>query len=149
MLTFDTEFGQCHILTAPAKEPTDSDDTTYTAKQLNCILQSKTHAQEHCIYLCSVKSIDQFYKSIEEATKDQPEYLCNVLLNYDEVFQDVDFLPPHRDIDHAIMLVPDSTPPWKNVYHMSTDELKHLKDELERLLKLGHIRYGVVASSLL
>ena len=130
-LTFETEFRQRHTLTAPTEEPQDTNDTVYTAKQLNRILQSKTRAQEHRVYLCTVKSIDQFYQSVEDATKDQPEYLCNVLLDYDEVFQDVDFLPPHRDIDHAIPLVPDSTPPWKNLYHMSADELTCLKDELE------------------
>ena len=92
------------------------------------------------VYLCVVKNIDLFYKSVDEATKGQPDYLRKVLLDYDEVFQDVDSLPPHRDIDHKIELLPDSIPPWKNTYHMSDEELKRLKDELERLLKLGHIQ---------
>ena len=55
--------------------------------------------------------------------------------------QSINMLPPKRPgIDHKIDLIPDSEPPWKPIYHLSEKELKALKDELTKLLKLGFIQ---------
>ena len=70
----------------------------------------------------------------------KPGYLRKALEDHDEVFSGITGMPPSRDQDHKIELLPDSKPPWQPTYHMSEKELGLLKDELARLLKLGHIR---------
>jgi hypothetical protein len=55
------------------------------------------------------------------------------------VFKEVLGLPPKRDIDFSINLMPGATPVSKTPYMMSTPELKELQMQLEELLKKGYI----------
>jgi hypothetical protein len=48
------------------------------------------------------------------------------------VFEDLVALPPHRDYDHTIPLLPDSVPINSRPYHYSPLH----KDKLERLVKV-------------
>jgi hypothetical protein len=105
-LTFHTDDGKRHLLIAPGrvKNNQTTDDDALTTKALARLLRSPSDGQQ--VFLCVIRNIDLFYQSVDEATKDQPPYLKKVLLDFDEVFQDVDSLPPHRDIDHKIELLP-------------------------------------------
>jgi hypothetical protein len=49
-------------------------------------------------------------------------------------------LPPRRQVDHAIEVVPGVAPPTKAPYRMSHEELKELKVQLEELLTKGYIK---------
>ena len=49
-------------------------------------------------------------------------------------------LPPQRDIDHKIEIIPGSVPPVRPTYRMSVPELDELKKQLKELLEKGHIR---------
>ncbi len=51
-----------------------------------------------------------------------------------------DELPPKRQVDHAIEVVPRVAPPAKAPYRMSHEELKELKVQLEELLAKGYIK---------
>jgi hypothetical protein len=44
-------------------------------------------------------------------------------------------LPPSRDVDHRIELIPDQQPPTRAPYRMSSKELKELKLQLDELLE--------------
>jgi hypothetical protein len=48
-------------------------------------------------------------------------------------------LPPRREIDFSINLVPGAAPVSKTPYRMSTLELKELQMKFEELLKKGYI----------
>jgi hypothetical protein len=52
-------------------------------------------------------------------------------------------LPPKREIDFSINLVPGVAPVSKILYRMSTPELKELQMNLEELLKKGYIHPSV------
>jgi hypothetical protein len=54
-------------------------------------------------------------------------------------FQEVPRLPPKRDIDFSINLMPGAAPVSKAPYRMSTPEMKELQLQLEELLKKGYI----------
>ena len=54
--------------------------------------------------------------------------------------QAADKLPPHRYIDHAIELLPDSKPPFGPMYQMSDLELQALKKFLKENLDKGFIQ---------
>jgi RNase H-like domain found in reverse transcriptase/Reverse transcriptase (RNA-dependent DNA polymerase)/Integrase zinc binding domain/Chromo (CHRromatin Organisation MOdifier) domain/Retroviral aspartyl protease/Integrase core domain len=49
-------------------------------------------------------------------------------------------LPPSREVDHRIELVPGSTPPSRPTFRLSATELVELKKQLEELTKAGFIR---------
>ena len=59
------------------------------------------------------------------------------------MFQEVPRLPPSRDINFSINLMPGTTPVSKSPYRMSTPELKELPLQLEELLKKGYIHPSV------
>jgi hypothetical protein len=49
-------------------------------------------------------------------------------------------LPPRRQVDHAIEVMPGIAPPVKAPYRMSHEKLKELKVQLEELLAKGYIK---------
>jgi hypothetical protein len=66
-----------------------------------------------------------------------------VLKEFKDVFQEVPGLPPKRDIDFSINLMPGAAPVSKAPYRMSTPELKELQLQLEELLKKGYIHPSI------
>ena len=49
-------------------------------------------------------------------------------------------LPPSREVDHRIELVPGAVPPSRPTFRLSEKELGELKQQLEQLTKAGFIR---------
>ena len=55
-----------------------------------------------------------------------------IITEFQDVFpEDVLGLPPHRDIDFSIELVPGATPIFRDPYRMSTPKLLELKMHLQ------------------
>ena len=52
-------------------------------------------------------------------------------------------LPPKRQVDHKIELQPGSQPHHRSPYRMSPKEMEKLKKQIDRFLKLGHIRLSI------
>lgn len=67
---------------------------------------------------------------------------ARVLSRYKDVFPSElpAGLPPSREIDHKIELVPGSSPPSRGLIRLSASELVELKKQLDELLKAGFIR---------
>ena len=63
-----------------------------------------------------------------------------VLHDYSDVFGDLPGLPPTRDVDHKIELVPGATPPSRPTYSLSASETVELKKQLEELEAAGFIQ---------
>ena len=65
-----------------------------------------------------------------------------ILKNYSDVFaSELPIgLPPSRDVDHRIELLPGSTPPSRPTFRMNPRELDELKKQLDELLKRGFIQ---------
>lgn len=49
-------------------------------------------------------------------------------------------LPPERDVDHRIELLPDKTPPSRPTIRLSETEMQELKKQLAELMEAGFIR---------
>ncbi|XP_075101865.1 uncharacterized protein LOC142177290 [Nicotiana tabacum] len=49
-------------------------------------------------------------------------------------------LPPRKEVDHQIELVPGAKPPAMSPYRMAPPELEELRKQLKELLEAGHIR---------
>jgi hypothetical protein len=78
---------------------------------------------------------------MEETPKDKVpnlEYYA-VLEDFEDVFREVPGLPPRRDIDFSINLMPGVAPVSNTPYIMITPELKELQMQLEEILKKGYI----------
>jgi hypothetical protein len=82
---------------------------------------------------------------MEETHKDKVPNLEDhaVLEDFKDAFKEVLGLPPKRDIDFSINLIPIVAPVSKTPYRMSVLELKELQMNLEELLKKGYIRPSV------
>jgi hypothetical protein len=78
---------------------------------------------------------------VEETHKDEVEYIkyYAVLKEFEDVFKEIPGLPPKRDINFSINLMPGESPVSKTLYMMSTPELKELKMQLEEILRKGYI----------
>jgi hypothetical protein len=67
-----------------------------------------------------------------------------ILREYKDVFpKEVSGLPPRRDIDFSIELVPGVVPMSRTPYRMSTPELVDLKMQLKKMWDKGYIRHTV------
>jgi hypothetical protein len=49
-------------------------------------------------------------------------------------------MPPNREVEFAIDLLPETTPTPKRSYRMSVEELKEFKKQLTELQETGYIR---------
>jgi len=77
--------------------------------------------------LCALES-----KALEEVP---------VVCEYPDVFpEELPGMPPDRDVEFVIDLMPGTGPIAKRPYRMSVDELEELKEQLKELSKKGFIR---------
>ena len=82
----------------------------------------------------------------EDKTKTPyPEQVQPILEAFADVFpRDLPAgLPPQRDVDHRIELVPGAEPPHRAPYRMSPKELDELKQQLRDLREKGYIQPSV------
>jgi hypothetical protein len=64
-----------------------------------------------------------------------------VVNEYLDVFpEELPGMPPDREIEFAIELVPDTAPICKRPYRMDANQLAKLKDQIQDLLDKGYIR---------
>ena len=87
-----------------------------------------------------INSVDATKESSSSEVID-PE-VQSLLNRYSDVFPD-DLpagLPPEREVDHKIEIIPGSEPPVRAPYRMSIPELDELKKQLNELIEKGHIR---------
>jgi hypothetical protein len=74
-----------------------------------------------------------FVAHMEKVAKDKVESNedHSVLRNFEDFLREILGLPPKRDIDFSIDLVPGVAPMSKTLYKMGTPELKDLQMQLE------------------
>nr|GFD51395.1 putative reverse transcriptase domain-containing protein [Tanacetum cinerariifolium] len=70
---------------------------------------------------------------------DQP-----IVLEFPDVFpEELPWIPPVREVEFNIKLIPGAETISKDPYRMAPVELKELKDQLQELLERGFIRLSV------
>ena len=75
--------------------------------------------------------------NLEAKTLDDVPVVCE----YPDMFpEELPGMPPDRDIEFIIDLLPGTGPIAKRPYRMATDELKELKEQLRELQEKGYIR---------
>jgi hypothetical protein len=58
----------------------------------------------------------------------------------DVFLEELPGMPPDREIEFVIELVPGTAPIFKRPYRLATNQLAELKEELQELLDKGYIR---------
>jgi hypothetical protein len=95
------------------------------------------HGEE--LYLALVQSLAEHSNDSKAAINSDASTIIN---EFKEVFPEElpSGLPPSRDIDHRIELVPGQQPPSRPTYRMSQPEMDELKKQLTELMDKGYIQ---------
>ncbi|GJY51873.1 putative reverse transcriptase domain-containing protein [Tanacetum coccineum] len=93
-------------------------------------------------------TIDCYAKCVIFDDLNNPKFIYHgfrpVIQNFHDVFPDeLSGLPPEREVEFNIELIPGAQPISKAPYRMAPVELKELKDQLQELLERGFIRQSV------
>jgi len=109
-------------------------DSTSTIPLISSTKACKLISKGCSAYLCTVEVSNTEGPDLREIP---------VARDFSEVFQEVPALPPDREIEFAIELLPGTTPISKAPYRMAPTELAELKKQLQELLDKGLIRPSV------
>lgn len=83
------------------------------------------------IYVVKLNKVD------DPKSGNDPEWLSE----FRDIFpQELNELPPSREVDHEIEVIPRSSPVSKCTYKMSLPEAMELKEQLRQLLVQGFIK---------
>ena len=108
----------------------------YTSPRVISALQARRMMKKRCKgYLATVRDTQQGELKLEDIP---------IVREFPDVFpEDLSGLPPDREIEFSIDLLPGSNPISKAPYRMAPAELRELKAQLQELLDKGFIRPSV------
>lgn len=69
-----------------------------------------------------------------------PECISSTLADFADVFADPKQLPPHREFDHAISLIPDSVPVNVRPYRYNPQQKDEMEKQVNEMLTAGLIK---------
>lgn len=68
------------------------------------------------------------------------EGLSELMVEFNDVFEEMNELPPERDVAHSIPLVDNPKVPSKRMYRLSPREKEEVERQVKKLLEMGFIR---------
>ncbi|XP_070032050.1 uncharacterized protein [Nicotiana tomentosiformis] len=93
----------------------------------------------HAIPYCHAKNV-----TLEMPKLPRLEWRGSSSQEFSDIFpSDLLGMPPYRGIDFSIYLVPGTQPISISLYHMAANELRELKEHLDKFLEKGFIRLSV------
>ena len=108
-----------------------------SVRQISTMQLNKCLRKGYKLY--AIRVLDLLLNENQTPLKQHP-----VLDEFPDVFpEEIPGLPPQREIDFSIELLPGSTPVSKVPYRMSIPELTKLKIQLQELLEKRYIRPSV------
>ena len=95
----------------------------------------------HEVYLVLINNLDHSTYARKQLSQSQEKDIESLLHKYSDVFPEnlPETLPPLRNINHPIDLVPGSKPCSKVPYRMSKVEQEEIKKQVEELVNSGYI----------
>ena len=107
-------------------------------------------AQREPVFLTVVRSVPETNEEIVEINEDKtkteyPVAVREILQDFSDIFpKDLPVgLPPIREVQHRIELIPGAEPPHRAPYRMSPQGLDELKKQLRELTEKGYIQPSV------
>ena len=106
---------------------------------MSCLQAQRVIKKGGEIFLAYVRAVNHEVKAEVVKIDD-----IRAVRDFPDVFpEELPGLPPNRDIEFAIDLVPGTEPISKAPYRMAPAELRELKDQLQDLLEKGFVRPSV------
>nr|XP_043625540.1 uncharacterized protein LOC122596965 [Erigeron canadensis] len=97
-------------------------------KALRCIRQTKNHSDHFLAYVIDSRKANPSISDVD------------VVAEFPDFFpDDLPGLPPYREVEFPIDLIPGATPVAKAPYHLTPTEMKELMSQLQELLDKGFI----------
>ncbi|GJR67835.1 putative reverse transcriptase domain-containing protein [Tanacetum coccineum] len=123
------------VVHIPVKNKTlvvEGDRSTSRLKIISCIKASKYIERGHQLFVAHVTEKEPKEKRLEDVP---------VIRDFPEVFpDDLPGLPPPRQVEFKIELVPGAAPVARAPYRLAPSEMKELADQLQELSEKGFIR---------
>ncbi|GJT07290.1 putative reverse transcriptase domain-containing protein [Tanacetum coccineum] len=123
------------VVHIPVKNKTlviEGDRGTSRLKIISCIKANKYIERGHQLFVAHVTEKEPKEKRLEDVP---------VIRDFPEVFpDDLPGLPPPRQVEFKIELVPGAAPVARAPYRLAPSELKELADQLQELSEKGFIR---------
>ncbi|GJS59645.1 putative reverse transcriptase domain-containing protein [Tanacetum coccineum] len=123
------------VVHIPVKNKTlvvEGDRSTSRLKIISCIKANKYIERGHQLFVAHVTEKEPKEKRLEDVP---------VIQDFPEVFpDDLPGLPPPRQVEFKIELVPGAAPVARAPYRLAPSELKELADQLQELSEKGFIR---------
>ncbi|KAJ9544258.1 hypothetical protein OSB04_023965 [Centaurea solstitialis] len=96
-------------------------------------MKMRSHLRKECIaFMAHV---------VDKKAKDKRIQYIHVVREFPEVFpEELPGLPPYRQVEFHIDLVPGAAPVAKSPYHLAPSEMQELSNQLQELLDKGFIR---------
>jgi hypothetical protein len=136
---------ECCGLDATTSPPTHRRYTMVDERKINLIARNKPPSPKDDLKTrgsnsTDTKPIDQQVRVLENrATPDIPEKYREFIHLFQEAVG-ADALPKHQSWDHEIILQEGKQPPFGPIYGLSAQELKELRETLDKLIAKGYIR---------
>nr|GEU93273.1 hypothetical protein [Tanacetum cinerariifolium] len=109
-----------------------SDSSVSRLKVIFCIKARKYIERGSQLFIAQVTEKEPTKKQLQDVP---------VICNFPEVFpDDLPGLPPHRQVEFKIELIPGAAPVVRAPYRLAPSELKELSDQLKELSEKGFIR---------
>ncbi|KAI3809549.1 hypothetical protein L1987_25526 [Smallanthus sonchifolius] len=103
-----------------------------TLRMINCMKARKYLRKGYCVFLAHV---------VEKKPKERRLEEIPIVKDYPEVFpEDLPGLPPPRQVEFRIDLVPGAAPVARSPYRLAPSEMQELSNQLQELLDKGFIR---------
>ena len=122
---------------------------TLSSEEVTFISERSNHLS-NVIYVATARTMvrkgcEAYLAYVIDMKKVEPSLLdIPTVCDYPDVFpEELQGLPPHREIEFAIDVVRGATPESITLYRMAPVELKELKLQLQYLLEKGFIRPSV------
>ena len=115
-----------------------SEEETQPKKVLTMCQFENESKETKVIFALIARKVEEF----KEQDKEYPTNVCKILDDFSDLWPTElpNQLPPMRDIQHAIDLIPDASLPNLPAYRMNPTEHDELKRQVDELLTKGFIR---------
>ena len=149
IVTFSSGFCQAHCLPVRKIEPTKGTTSRPTQHRIALVSATGFHAAARQkgsqFFVATVRTINKLLDDTLDPEVELNNLRKIVPPEFHEFLplftkREADKLPPHRYVDHAIDLLPDTKPSFGPLYSMSEAELKELRGWIDENLSKGFIR---------
>ncbi|GJW20671.1 putative reverse transcriptase domain-containing protein [Tanacetum coccineum] len=121
--------------------PGDGSNTGYESRLTSISAPRHTKTQKYLLEGCPIFLAQVTMKKAEDKSKEKQLEEVPIVQDFPEVFpEDLPGIPPTRQVEFQIDLIPGAAPVARAPYRLAPSEMKELSDQLKELSDKGFIR---------